>query len=153
MPEFRIRTDIEINAPVARVWSILTDFGRMPSWNPFIKSISGELTQGARLAVTVAPPRKSEMSFKPRLVSARPERELRWHGRLLVPGLFDTEQYFLLEPMGGERTHFINGENFSGLLVGLMHRQLDTAEEGFNAMNVALKQEAERNGNAAVRTP
>jgi len=51
MAEHRIETNIEINAPVGRVWALLTDFAGMPSWNPFIKSISGNLAQGARLSV------------------------------------------------------------------------------------------------------
>src|ERR1700728_3382783 len=67
MAERRIETDIEINAPVARVWAILTDCARMPSWNPFITSISGDLTQGARLSVNIAPPPAS-----PRCGSSRP---------------------------------------------------------------------------------
>jgi hypothetical protein len=153
MSERRIKTDIEINAPAALVWSILTDFAGMPSWNPFITSISGELTQGARLAVTVAPPGKSGMSFKPTLLSLRPERELRWLGRVLFPGIFDGEHYFLLESMGGERTRLTHGENYSGLLVGMLRSQLDATAQGFTAMNVALKQEAERNATAAARVP
>jgi uncharacterized membrane protein len=41
MTERRIETSIEINAPPSRVWTLLTDFARMPAWNLFIKSISG----------------------------------------------------------------------------------------------------------------
>jgi uncharacterized protein YndB with AHSA1/START domain len=59
MTERRIETGIEIDAPPSRVWKLLTDFARMPAWNPFIKSISGNLTQGARLSVYIAPPGKS----------------------------------------------------------------------------------------------
>jgi uncharacterized membrane protein len=43
MSERRIETEIEINAPAARVWALLTDFDGMGSWNPFIKSVSGTL--------------------------------------------------------------------------------------------------------------
>src|ERR1700683_3241151 len=51
MTERWIEAAIEIDAPPSRVWTLLTDFPRMPAWNPFIKSISGNLTQGARLSV------------------------------------------------------------------------------------------------------
>ena len=35
----QISTEIEINAPVETVWSILTDFDKYPDWNPFVKSV------------------------------------------------------------------------------------------------------------------
>jgi len=151
--EYCIETDIEIKAPVARVWALLTDFAAMPSWNPFIKSISGNLTQGARLSVYIAPPGKSGMRFKPTILTVRRERELRWLGHLFVAGIFDGEHYFLLEPNGEERTRLTQGEKFSGLLVGLLSSALSSTEAGFKAMNTALKQQAEQNGSHAPRQP
>ena len=146
MAEYRIETDIEINAPISRVWTLLTDFAAMPTWNPFIKSISGNLTRGARLSVHIAPPGASGMWFKPTILSVRRERELRWLGHLFVAGIFDGEHYFLLEPNYGNRTRLTQGEKFSGLLVGLLSRTLSSTEAGFKAMNTALKQQAEGNG-------
>ena len=144
MAERRIETDIEINAPGSRVWALLTDFALMPSWNPFIKSISGNLAQGARLAVHIVPPGSSGMHFKPTVLSVRPEQELRWLGHLLVPGIFDGEHYFVLEPIGEKQTRLTHGEKFSGLLVGLLGSTLAATSAGFKAMNTALKQKAER---------
>ena len=144
MAQRRIEATVEIEAPAGRVWAILTDFARMPSWNPFITSIAGKLAQGERLSVTIAPPGKSAMRFKPTVLAARPERELRWRGHLLVSGVFDGEHYFLLEPIGSERTHLTQGEKFSGLLVGLLGGMLSATEAGFKAMNAALKKQAER---------
>ena len=144
MAERRIETAIEIDAPPSRVWALLTDFARMPDWNPFIKSISGKLAPGAQLSVHIVPPGKSGMRFKPTVLSVRPERELRWLGRLLVTGLFDGEHYFLLEPIGEGRTRLTQGEKFSGLLVGPLSGTLAATEAGFKAMNAALKQLAEQ---------
>lgn len=146
MAERRIETSIEIDAPPARIWAILTDFAGMPAWNPFIKSISGDLVKGGRLSVYIVPPGKSGMRFKPTVLSVRPEHELRWLGRLLLPGIFDGEHYFLLEPIGKSQTRLRHGEKFSGILVGLLAGTLSAAEKGFTAMNTALKQRAERTG-------
>ena len=143
MAERRIETSIEIEASPKKVWSILTDFAGMTSWNPFIKSISGVLAPGSRLAVHIAPPGKSGMRFKPTVVAVKPERELRWRGQLLLPGIFDGEHYFLLEPIGSDRARLTHGEKFSGILVGLFGGTLSATEDGFKAMNVALKQRAE----------
>ena len=144
MAERHIETHIEIEAPPARVWAVLTDFARMPAWNPFITSISGDLAEGARLSVRIVPPGKAGMRFKPAVLAVRPEREFRWRGRLLVPGLFDGEHYFLLEPIGEKRTRLTQGEKFSGLLVGVLAGALNATEAGFRAMNAALKAQAER---------
>ena len=141
----RIETGIDIDASPSRVWRLLTDFAGMPAWNPFIKSISGNLTQGSRLSVYIAPPGKSGMRFHPTVLSVRPERELRWLGHLLFSGIFDGEHYFLLEPIGESRTRLRQGETFSGLLVGLLSGTLSATEAGFEAMNTALKQQAEQN--------
>ncbi|MEA2859981.1 MAG: hypothetical protein QOC72_2020 [Methylobacteriaceae bacterium] len=143
MAERRIETSIEIEASPKKVWSILTDFAGMASWNPFIKSISGTLAPGSTLAVHIAPPGKSGMRFKPTVLAVKPERELRWRGQLLLPGIFDGEHYFLLEPIGSDRARLTHGEKFSGILVGLFGGTLSATEDGFKAMNVALKQRAE----------
>lgn len=144
MTERRIETAVEIDASPARVWAVLTDFARMASWNPFITSIAGNAAPGSRLSVTIAPPGKSAMRFRPTVLSVRPEGELRWRGRLLIPGVFDGEHYFLLEPLAEDKTRFTHGEKFSGFLVGLVRGTLAATEVGFQAMNAALKREAER---------
>lgn len=140
-----IETEIEIEASASRVWSLLTDFIHMPSWNPFIKEISGNLAEGETLSVRVAPPGKGAMQFKPVIVALRPERELRWVGRVFARGLFDGEHYFQLEPLDQDRTRLKHGEIFSGILVPVLSWMLPATQTGFEAMNGALKEQAEQN--------
>lgn len=139
----RIETEIEIAAPAARVWSLLTDVERMSSWNPFIRNISGTLESGEKLSVEIAPPGKSAMRFEPVILALRPEHELRWIGHVLLRGIFDGEHYFLLESLDDDRTRLRQGEIFSGLLVGVLGGMLPEVRKGFEAMNVALKERAE----------
>jgi len=83
------------------------------------------------------------MRFRPRVLVADPVREFRWKGRLLLPGLFDGEHYFLLEAQSAGSL-VRHGEKFSGFLPRLMgKRLLDDVRPGFEAMNAALKREAE----------
>jgi len=146
MVEQRITTRIEINASAERVWSLLTDFAGMPAWNPFIRSIAGVLRPGSRLSVHIMPPGKRGMVFKPTVLVVRPGRELRWLGRLVLPGLFDGEHCFLIKPLDEGRVRFTHEERFSGLLVGLARGMLSATESGFHAMNAALKERAEADG-------
>ena len=143
MAKRQIQTEIDIHAPAAKVWAVLTDFTHMPLWNPFITAIDGTPAPGERLAITIRPPGKSAVTLHPTLLAVRPERELRWLGRFIVRGIFDGEHYFLLDPLGDDRTRLTHGESFSGLLVGFLTATLDATETGFNNMNAALKQQAE----------
>lgn len=58
MAKRRIKTEIDINAPAAKVWAVLTDFSNMPLWNPFMTAIAGRPMVGQRLTVTIRPPRQ-----------------------------------------------------------------------------------------------
>jgi len=138
-----IRREIEINAPPKTVWHVLNDFGAYGEWNPFMRSIKGEAQKGGRLSVRIEPPGGKGMTFKPRVLAAEPDQELRWIGRLLLPGLFDGEHTLRIEPIEGQRSRFIQQERFTGILVGLFKSTLDKTEIGFEQMNAALKKRAE----------
>lgn len=139
-----IRAEVEIEAPIERVWQVLTDFAAFPGWNPFIRRVKGEVRPGARLEVHLQPSGARGMTFRPTLLRAEPSQELRWLGRLWIPGLFDGEHIFTLEPQGADRVRFVQREIFTGLLVPLLARGLDRdTRRGFEEMNQALKARAE----------
>lgn len=139
-----LRTEIEIQASAERVWQILTDFANFPKWNPFIRRVSGEPRKGARLEVFLQPSGARGMTFRPEVIKAEPNRELRWLGHLLVPGLLDGEHIFTIEPLGANRVRFAQREIFTGLLVPLFARWLHIETlRGFEEMNRALKIQAE----------
>src|SRR5438132_7736949 len=135
-----LRTDIEIDAPVERVWEVLTDFDRFPDWNPFIRRIRGNAQVGSRLDVFLGASGTRGMRFRPTVTKVVPNRELRWLGRLGLPRLFDGEHIFQLEPLGSMRTTFIQREQCRALLVPLLARRLNRdARRAFEEMNRALQ--------------
>lgn len=140
-----LRSEIEIAAPAGRVWEVLTGFAEYPVWNPFIIRAEGILRVGERLEVVMQQPGGGEMTFSPTVLTVAEERELRWIGHLFVPGLFDGEHIFTIEPLGAGRVRFTQREIFTGLLVPLLSRTLDdSTRRGFDAMNRALKDRAEQ---------
>jgi hypothetical protein len=144
VPMKELHSEIEIDAPAERVWELLTGFASYPRWNPFIRSISGQPTKGERLEVHLEPPGGRGMTFKPKVLKAEPNRELRWLGHLLVPGLFDGEHSFTIQPLKENRVRFVQREAFKGLLVPLFARSLQTnTQRGFEEMNRALKERTE----------
>jgi hypothetical protein len=139
-----LHSEIEIDAPAERVWHLLTDFASYPQWNPFIRSIRGQPIRGEGLEVRIEPPGGRGMTFKPKVLDAEDNRELRWLGHLLVPGLFDGEHSFTIESLAKNRVRFVQREAFKGLLVPLFARSLETnTQRGFEEMNRALKERAE----------
>ena len=142
-----LHTEIEIHATAERVWELLTDLPGYPQWNPFIRRASGRIEVGTRLEVYLQPPGGRGMAFRPTILKVEPSRELRWLGNLIIPGLFDGEHIFLIEKVGEERVRFIQREVFTGLLVPLLWRGIETGtRRGFEEMNNALKAGAEEKG-------
>jgi hypothetical protein len=100
----------------------------------------GEKKAGARLVNTMVMKGQKPMTFKPVVLKAEAGVELRWLGRLFVPGLFDGEHYFKLEAVDGG-TRLTHGERFSGILIGML--DMEDAKASFEAFNAGLKKRAE----------
>src|SRR5215212_9728459 len=139
-----LHSEIEISAPAEHVWGILTDFASYPQWNPFIRSISGEPKTGERLEARLEPPGGRGVTLRPTVLNAEPNRELRWLGHVLVPGLFDGEHFLIIQPLEDNRVRFVQRGEFRGVLVPLIARSLENnTQQGFEEMNRALKERAE----------
>jgi len=139
-----IVTEIEIDASPEAVWSVLTDFETYPDWNPVLE-IDGEAAEGQRLEVTTEYENTRSMTFRPTVLVVDEPKELRWQGRLFVPGLYDGEHRFVLSGVDErERTRLTHAETFRGALVGFINRRIgDNVEAGFTQMNEALKHRVE----------
>lgn len=139
-----LKTDIQINAPVETVWNILIDFEKYPDWNPFVKSVTGDVKAGQSFKVVLQPEDSRPMTFKPVCLELTENRSFRWLGHFFIPGLFDGEHIFELTEQDDDTTHFIQREKFNGLLVPFLWKMLDTnTRTGFEKMNQKLKELAE----------
>ncbi|REL24284.1 SRPBCC domain-containing protein [Rhodohalobacter sp. SW132] len=139
-----LRTEIDIHAPVSVVWQVLTEFDQYPEWNPFITSLTGEIAPGERFRVTLQPPGSRAMTFRPVCTHLSENRRFSWRGNLIFPGLFDGEHIFEMTEIKNETTRFIQRENFSGILLPMLWKQLNTkTKEGFELMNQKLKERCE----------
>src|SRR5437870_9772589 len=85
------------------------------------------------------------MRFRPTVRVAVRNREFRWLGRLVIPGLFDGEHIFELTPLGSQSTRFVQRERFRGLFLPFLARRLEMdVRRGFEEMNRALRGRASR---------
>ena len=135
-----IRSEIDIHAPVVRVWELLADLASYPDWNPFIRRAEGTLAQGERLRLELQIPDGMRMKIRPRLITVIEQAEIRWIGHLMVPGLFDGNHRFVLTPLAPARTRLLQQETFRGALVPVFGGWIGAgARRGFEAMNRAAK--------------
>jgi hypothetical protein len=145
-----IEKSIEIDASPTIVWSVLSDTDGYPDWNPFMTKLAGDFTVGATLEVRIEPPNARPMTFKPTVLAVEPERELRWLGKFILPGLVDGEHSLRIEALPEGRSRFIQTETFSGVLVRPLRSMLGKTELGFEQMNAALKARVESVGPVAA---
>ena len=135
--------ETEINAPSDVVWKILMDFSAYPEWNPFVVSLEGEAEVGSRLKVKLRPPESRATTMRPKVTALEEGAVFEWLGHLGFAGVFDGRHGFEIES-SGERTRFIQREEFTGILVPLLAKWLDKGiKSGFELMNSALKDRAE----------
>lgn len=140
-----IRTETVIKAHPEKVWNVLMDFYSYADWSRFIKSIEGDGEVGSELKVKMRSPEGKEREFKSKVLVKEPEKEFRWKGELGGMGsLFTGEHYFVIEPMEEERTRFVHGEKFTGMLTPMLWRSLNIdTRKGFLEFNKAIKRRAE----------
>lgn len=142
----RLAYALEMDTRPERVWEQLTDFEGFPEWNPFIRRASGKLEPGERIRLTLKLG-GSERTFRPTLTQVVPNRELRWQVHVGVPGIFDVERIFQIEPAGEGRTRFAQSEICSGALApilflgGKLERDI---LHGYQELARAIKERVER---------
>ena len=139
-----VYSSIIINATPEKVWDILMNFEQYPEWNPFITTIFGNPTIGNTIAATICPPGQKPMQFKPTVLQNLKNTEFRWIGTLGIPYLFDGEHVFQLQENNNGTTTLHHFEYFRGVLVPFFKKMLEqNTLQGFEVMNIALKQKAE----------
>lgn len=132
-----IAVDIDIDAPAARVWALLTDAARFPSWNSTVTSIEGAIREGETVAVkmAIAP----ERVFRLEVGEVVPEKQMVWSdGNFLFGG---RRTYRLLPSERGVR--FEMSEVFSGWMLPLIARSLPDFGPTFERYAEDLKAAAE----------
>lgn len=134
---------IDVDAPAARVWQVVSDFERYPEWNPFIVRAAGELRVGERLDVTIVAPGMKPVSFRPRVLDVEPGHLVRWKGEFKLPGLFDGRHALTVDPLDGRRSRFTTHEDVTGILLPFAGRVMAASQQGFELMARAVKERAE----------
>src|SRR5215469_714593 len=144
-----ITTEIQISAPAACVWQVLTDFPHYPDWNPFILEVLGNVHQGASVKYRFEFPPGIRIWATARILGFEEQKELRWAAHFLTPALFNGEHYFAIEAMSETSVLFRHGEIFTGLLLPVVRPLLRKyGPQSYQGLNNALKKRVE-----AIQSP
>lgn len=140
----QLEAEVQVQGSAEQVWEVLTDFAAYHEWNPFIVQAVGTPEPGQRLVLRMRLTSRST-TLRPQVLEAVPGRTLRWLGRLPVPGLFDGEHSFTIQPAGTGRVLVTQHEEFRGLLVPLLLAMIAKPTlASFHRMNQALKTRVEQ---------
>jgi len=66
-----ISAAVDIAATPRQVWAVLADLDAYPQWNPFIRSASGQLAEGATLTLRLVPAQGRAMTFRPKVLAGQ----------------------------------------------------------------------------------
>ncbi|MBV9795266.1 MAG: SRPBCC domain-containing protein [Actinobacteria bacterium] len=132
-----------IDAAPAAVWEVLADLRRYPEWNPLFPSAAGDLAAGRRLTLQRADDDGRRRTIRARVTTVIPAAELGWVFRPpgMTPGLIIMCNCTLRAGNGG--TLVLQREAVHGFLARYYDRRLDRDEDGFRALNGALKARVE----------
>lgn len=111
---------LEIAAPIAEVWRVLTDVDAWHDWNPGIVASSAETPLGQGAAFRF----KSEVAVKAEVTLWQPPNELGWRARTFGA---ESRAVWHLESIGPNATRVHAEESMRGLAATLMQWKLQTA--------------------------
>jgi len=108
----------EIDAPPDALWRAMVDFDQLPRWNPVVRRLGcWRLVPDGLL---------EGRAFRIKVLNAEPNRELRWHGEFLLPGLLHDESVFNIVSLDGQQAWLALRQVFTGLLAPLCGRIAET---------------------------
>ena len=139
--EVVLRSETVVDAPPEQVWEVLSHLVAWDAWNPTLFAVrpgsslepGREVRMKLRLGGLVVPMRQQI-----RVVD--PPRELQWRSKQMVPApALDVVRSFLLEPLEGGRTRFVQTEAMSGFLAKATSRLIgELVVRGYDDLGRAL---------------
>ncbi|MYA32676.1 MAG: SRPBCC domain-containing protein [Gemmatimonadales bacterium] len=134
---------VDIDAPIERVWDILTDFERYGEWNPFTPSVTTNFEIGSPVELYV---RMGHWRLKQveRIEVVEPPHVIAWSTTMGHRFLISALREQRLEAVGEGRCRYRTWDDFSGLLIPLVMLLFGGfVRRGFNDVARGLKTRAE----------
>jgi len=132
-----VYTEIIIDAPKDKVWSVLMDFDNMPQWSKTLQKIKGSLTKGSKANVDYIFKGKLR-KIKHTMVDYEEGTQFGWSDTLIP--LVKDHHIYRVEPLSDCRSKFIQKDEVKGLTASLVAKMLmDEMSKTYPKFNEALK--------------
>ena len=138
------RTEFEIDASDEQVWAVLTDFESYPDWNPSLPAISGELSEGSVVSLTLGIPGRPNLKVKATLQEVTPKTRITWHGNVGGDWFFAGDREFAIQKLAEKKVRFTHVEDTTGVLAPVFAMLMGAAQQrSHDALNESLRDRAE----------
>jgi hypothetical protein len=134
---------LDIDAPAAVVWEVLTDLPRYGEWNPFVIECRSTLVPGDAIDLRVK-------------LRTKPQNQREWMTEMVAGkrfayrmkpfplGALSSRRSHQLEDLGGGRTRYRSHMELAGWLMPLVRALLGpNLEHGFSSMSAAVRSRSE----------
>jgi hypothetical protein len=138
-----VRAEIEIDAPIERVWEILKDVDRYGDWNPFTPRVETTLRIGDPIHLHVRLIGKRLM-HRVEYITRNQPYALGWEMKMGARFLLHAERVQTLTAIDEHRTRYVTEDCFTGWLRPLVLALFGRAmQRGFADCALGLKKAAE----------
>ncbi|GED96756.1 SRPBCC domain-containing protein [Gordonia crocea] len=141
---FVLEHSMEIAAPAATVWAVLTDFGAYGEWNPFVPRASCVLEPGGAFDMDVRLIGSGLRHQREFINHVDPGRSFSYSMKPAPLGLLSSERVQTVAPSGPRTSHYSSHFQIDGLLAPVVAALLGGGmRRGFDEMAAGLKDRAE----------
>ena len=141
----KIETEIEIHAPIEKVWEVLTDFNNWEKWNPIVYQAHGKLLKDSKVDIIMYSGKNNlGHKYSATLTEITVPKSLQWNAIMMAGFLFTNGKIFKLHKTESG-TKLIHSETFKGILVPMFWKKLNQGvPKMLSSMNKALKEAVEK---------
>jgi hypothetical protein len=144
MPKNLIESKITINAPIQKVWDVLSNFENYHQWNPFTPKIEvkNEIGSTVGLHVRLNPKSKKTILQKETLLAWEEGKRLEWG--ITNSWFVQTVRIQSLKIIDENTTEYYTSDAFEGPLTGLiLFLYRNKIQIGFDDVCTGLKKQVE----------
>ncbi len=137
--EYSVSADIK--ASPEKIWNYLTNAADYPNWNSTVDRVEGDIALGKKIKVfaKISPNR----AFPVKVAELTPNSKMVWQGGMPF-GLFKGIRTFTLISNSDGSTKLLMKENFSGMMLGMMSKNIPDLRPAFEDFAKDLKVVAEK---------
>lgn len=147
-----LTTELSLEAPVARIWELLSDFALYPEWNPLFPKAKGSMNVGESFELDVQLPGIDRFAIRPTMEAVEQESRICWQSSMVSKGVLRWTFAIELIPDQSGKLRFVQRSEFKGVLAPLFaFAMTKPVAEGMEELNLAVKRWGEKGNVRCLR--